>query len=63
MKTSIIALVFAVLLCVAAGCASRDGTQAEPPKSGKPMSKAQERAIGHGEPHSGGTAPQGYGRP
>ena len=59
MKTSIATLVFAMLVCVAAGCASREGANTER-QDKKPMSQAQERATRHGDPHSDGAPPQGY---
>ena len=63
MRTSIIMLISAMLLCVAAGCVKREGTHAEPQHK-KPMSQAQERVIGHGDPYGVGVGgdykPRGY---
>ena len=57
----------AAFFVLAAGCASREAPEKEAPakRDKTTMSKSQERAIGHGDPHgTGGTyGPQGYRRP
>ena len=62
MKKLLALSLMAAFIALSVGCSSREGAQAEPPKSRKPMSQAQERAIGHGDPVGVGRdyKPRGY---